>query len=72
MFDDGGSSYWGDRCPEIALLDSPEGRKMIVDGWSATLRDMREHLREIKKTYRRQESYRNHARYQKRLASVPF
>ena len=49
MFDDGGSSYWGDRCPEIALLNSPEGRKMIVDGWSATLRDMRQHLREIKK-----------------------
>ena len=49
MFDDGGSSVWGDRCPEIALLDSPEGRKMIVDGWSATLRDMRENLRQIKK-----------------------
>ena len=49
MFDDGGSAYWGDRCPEISLLNKPEGRKMIVDGWKATLRDMREHLREIKK-----------------------
>ena len=71
MFDDGGSSYWGDRCPEIALLDSPEGRKMIVDGWSATLRDMRA-FKGNKKTYRRQESYRDHARYQKKLASVSF
>ena len=70
MFDDGGSAYWGDRCPEISLLNKPEGRKMIVGGWKATLRDMREHLREIKKTYRRQEDYRSYARYQKGLASV--
>jgi len=49
MFDDGGSRYWGDRCPKIAISGSVEARKMIVDGWSATLRDMRENLRQIKK-----------------------
>jgi len=52
LFDEGGSTYWGDRCPEIALLDSPEGRKMVVEGWSATLRDMRQHLKEILKLTR--------------------
>ena len=48
MFDDGGSSYWGDKYPEVALSGSVKGRKMVVDGWGATLRDMRYHLRKIK------------------------
>ena len=48
LFDDGGSWYWGDKCPEISLLNKPEGRKMVVDGWKATLRDMRENIRKIK------------------------
>ena len=48
MFDDGGSSYWGDKYPEVALSGSVKGRKMVVDGWGATLRDMRENLRQIK------------------------
>ena len=48
LFDDGGSSYWGDKYPEVALSGSVKGRKMVVDGWGATLRDMRYHLRKIK------------------------
>jgi len=48
MFDNGGSSYWGDKYPAVANIKSKMGRKMVVDGWSATLRDMRYHLRKIK------------------------
>ena len=48
MFDNGGTSYWGDMYPAVADAKSKIGRKMVVEGWGATLRDMRYHLRKIK------------------------
>ena len=47
-FDNGGTSYWGDKYPAVADVTSKIGRKMVVEGWNATLRDMRYHLRKIK------------------------
>jgi hypothetical protein len=44
---EGGSSYWGDKYPEVALSESRKGRKMIVGGWKATLKDMRRNLKSI-------------------------
>ncbi len=48
-FDEGGSSYWEDKYPAVAKIDSEVGRKLLLDGWKATLRDMRGHLKEIKR-----------------------
>ena len=49
MFDNGGTSYWGAKYPAIANIKSVLGRKMVVDGWKATLRGIRHHLKKIKK-----------------------
>jgi len=48
-FDNGGTSYWGEKLQPVSKLSTQEGRKLVVDGWKATLRDMREHLRSIKR-----------------------
>lgn len=48
MFDNGGTSYWGGKYPAVADIKSKIGRKMVVEGWRATLRDMRHNLRKIK------------------------
>ena len=47
-FDEGGTSYWGDRLQPVSHITTIEGRKLVVDGWKATLRDMRENIRKIK------------------------
>ena len=48
-FDEGGTSYWGDRLQPVSEISTAEGRKLVVDGWKNTLRDMRYHLQEIRK-----------------------
>ena len=48
-FDNGGTSYWGDRLQPVSEISTAEGRKLVVDGWRNTLRDMRYHLQEIRK-----------------------
>ena len=48
-FDEGGTSYWGDRLQPVSEISTAEGRKLVVDGWRNTLRDMRYHLQEIRK-----------------------
>jgi len=48
-FDNGGTSYWGDRLQPVSDIHTAEGRKLVVDGWRNTLRDMRWHLQEIRK-----------------------
>ena len=48
-FDNGGTSYWGDRLQPVSEISTAEGRKLVVDGWRNTLRDMRWHLQEIRK-----------------------
>ena len=48
-FDKGGTSYWGDKLQPVSEISTAEGRKLVVDGWRNTLRDMRYHLQEIRK-----------------------
>ncbi len=48
-FDEGGTSYWGDRLQPVSHITTTEGRKLLVDGWRNTLRDMRSNLRVIQK-----------------------
>jgi len=48
-FDEGGTSYWGDKLQPVSEINTAEGRKLVVDGWRNTLRDMRYHLQEIRK-----------------------
>ena len=48
-FDEGGTSYWGDKLQPVSEISTAEGRKLVVDGWRNTLRDMRYHLQEIRK-----------------------
>ena len=48
-FDNGGTSYWGDRLQPVSEISTAEGRKLVVDGWRNTLRDMRWHLQEIRR-----------------------
>tara|TARA_R100001082_G_scaffold105683_1_gene77963 strand:+ start:194 stop:688 length:495 start_codon:yes stop_codon:yes gene_type:complete len=48
-FDNGGTSYWGRKLSPTSKINTEEGRKLIVDGWRNTLRDMRYHLQEIQK-----------------------
>ena len=49
LFTEGGSGYWGDKYLSVAKADSIEGRKMVVGGWRATLKDMYIHLKRIEK-----------------------
>ena len=48
-FDEGGTSYWGDRLQPVSHITTIEGRKLVVDGWKNTLTDMRWHLQEIRR-----------------------
>jgi len=49
-FDEGGSSRWGEKYPAVANIKSRLGRKMVVDGYMATLRDIKHHLNRVRKT----------------------
>tara|TARA_R100000306_G_scaffold11515_1_gene13649 strand:- start:170 stop:658 length:489 start_codon:yes stop_codon:yes gene_type:complete len=49
MFNNGGTSHWGRKYPAVARLDSRTGKRMVVDGWKFTIREMRQHLNRIRK-----------------------